>query len=249
MSIHLMLPADKAALDKREKKRQDWLNGGKMEKARLYQMEAGKNSWGKDYFEVQFNPSELSIARSLAPLTPQHPLGHNPDPLRSYQAVGVNHTSLSLTLYFDDASGMAEEQTKKPTVLCREIATLLRFHPEHHQQAKLKFLWGTFCFVGEVLNTNVQYTMFTPGGTPVRAKVSLTISGEEEEVVQHDQANPQNSPNRTKERMLAEGDSLWMLAQREYDDPALWKVIAEANGIRNPRKLSRAAALKVPSIK
>ena len=40
-----------------------------------------------------------------------------------------------------------------------------------------------------------------------------------------------------------------MVASREYDDPAQWKVIAEANDILNPRKLETAATLKVPSIK
>ena len=39
-----------------------------------------------------------------------------------------------------------------------------------------------------------------------------------------------------------------MIAGQEYDDPGRWKVIAEANGILNPRRLERAMVLKVPSI-
>ena len=58
-----------------------------------------------------------------------------------------------------------------------------------------------------------------------------------------------SSPNRTKERTLTEGDPLWLMAQQEYDDPAMWRTIAEANGILNPRKISGAMRLKVPSIK
>ncbi|MEG2074738.1 MAG: peptidoglycan-binding protein, partial [Angelakisella sp.] len=60
---------------------------------------------------------------------------------------------------------------------------------------------------------------------------------------------PFESPNRTKERVLTEGDQLWMMAQQEYDNPALWKPIAAANGILNPRKLGGITSLKVPSIK
>ena len=58
-----------------------------------------------------------------------------------------------------------------------------------------------------------------------------------------------SSPDRTKERMLTEGDQLWMLAQQEYDDPAQWRAIAAANGILNPRQLAGARALKLPPIK
>ncbi|MEG0109903.1 MAG: hypothetical protein RR675_02205 [Oscillospiraceae bacterium] len=40
-----------------------------------------------------------------------------------------------------------------------------------------------------------------------------------------------------------------MMAQQEYDNPAMWKPIAKANDILNPRSLDGITALKVPSIK
>ena len=60
---------------------------------------------------------------------------------------------------------------------------------------------------------------------------------------------PFESPDRTKERTLTQGDQLWMIAGQEYSDPGQWKVIAEANDILNPRKLEGAVTLKVPSIR
>ena len=95
----------------------------------------------------------------------------------------------------------------------------------------------------------ISYTMFAKDGTPLRAKLQITIVGEETELLQSRMAHTFSSPNRTKERTLTEGDPLWLMAQQEYDNPAMWRTIAEANGILNPRRITRAMTLKVPSIK
>ena len=126
---------------------------------------------------------------------------------------------------------------------------LLKFNSETHQPPLVNFIWGPLDFEGRVESIHTTYTMFSSDGTPVRAKVDLRITGSERQDMNLAQQLPFESPDRTKERTLAQGDQLWMVASREYDDPAQWKVIAEANDILNPRKLETAATLKVPSIK
>ncbi|GKH50570.1 peptidoglycan-binding protein [Eubacteriales bacterium] len=138
---------------------------------------------------------------------------------------------------------------RNPTESGKDIAKLLRYNDEQHTPLKVRFLWGTLDFVGYVANSVISYTMFAPDGTPIRAKVDLSISGEETSVFQGKHQLTFSSPDRTKERMLTEGDQLWMLAQQEYDDPAQWRAIAAANGILNPRQLAGARALKLPPIK
>ncbi len=132
---------------------------------------------------------------------------------------------------------------------CKEIATSLKFAADIHAPPPVALIWGKLHFAGTIINSVINYTMFNPDGSPVRMKVSLEISGEEADVEQQTASTPFQSPDRTKERLLQQGDQLWMLAAEEYGDPGKWKVIAKANDILNPR-ISRGAGvnLKVPSI-
>lgn len=249
------------------------LTPAKLEKARL-EIIAGANertTADKKTVTVQFNPSEYTLERRVH-LAQHRTLGNNGHPDQG-QVPGGEPARLTVPLYFDtatelqgasggkDAPGGAEGLVPllrdnctvgakdNPAAACAEIMQLVKFVRQSHQPPKVNFLWGTLDFVGLVESASAQYTMFAPGGTPVQAKVTLVIVGEERAVLQQSAQQPNESPNRTKERTLAQGDQLWMIAGQEYDDPGQWKVIAQANGILNPRKLERAVVLKVPSIK
>ena len=152
------------------------------------------------------------------------------------------------------AAQLAKDQflpgsSSKSADTCAELMRLLKFNSETHQPPLVNFVWGPLDFEGRVESIHTTYTMFSSDGTPVRAKVDLRITGSERQDMNLARQLPFESPDRTKERTLAQGDQLWMVASREYDDPAQWKVIAEANDILNPRKLETATTLKVPSIK
>ncbi|MDL2232087.1 hypothetical protein LJC63_00715 [Ruminococcaceae bacterium OttesenSCG-928-L11] len=135
-------------------------------------------------------------------------------------------------------------------VACDNFVSLIRYDPQVHQPPDLAFVWGDYLeFVGKMEACTVKYTMFSRSGIPVRAKMDLIIKGEDRSKLQKGKQNPFESPDRTKERLLADSDQLWMLAGEEYGDPAQWKVIAQANGILNPRSIKGAVRLKVPSIR
>lgn len=54
---------------------------------------------------------------------------------------------------------------------------------------------------------------------------------------------PDTAPRRS---VVAAGDSLWSIAQRFYGDGGEWRRIAEANGIRDPRRLAAGQTLVLP---
>lgn len=251
------------------------LTPAKLEKARL-EIVAGANARttaDKKTVIVQFNPSEYTLERRVH-LAQRRSLGGNGTPDQGQVPAG-EPARLTVPLYFDTITdlhstslsdvknaftstagltALAKDQfgrasNKNPAAACAEIMQLVKFVRQSHQPPKVNFLWGSLDFVGVVESATAQYTMFSPSGTPVKARVTLVIVGEERSVVQQSTQQPNESPNRTKERTLAQGDQLWMIAGQEYDDPAQWKVIAKANDILNPRKLEKAVVLKVPSIK
>jgi nucleoid-associated protein YgaU len=56
------------------------------------------------------------------------------------------------------------------------------------------------------------------------------------------------SSDRTKVRVINQGDQLWHLSAKEYDDRTLWRVIAEANKIENPRLLASGLRVLLPPL-
>lgn len=256
---------------------------GRLVKAQLVLCDMVKNANGqeptinpKTSLEVQFNPSEYTITRTLQMDKSKGNTQESGD--GKEQVVASMSAVLNVTLYFDaftnlnriglmnapqalmgavaDPMGALKEvgQSVLPAAFpevndrCMQIATLLRFVPEKHQPPVVGFVWGeAMSFFGKVERSTITYTMFAPNGMPVRMKVALSISGEQSEIKTDGKSKPGESPDRTKERFLHYGDQIWMMAQDEFGDPAMWKEIARSNGILNPRAVDRGMLLKVPS--
>lgn len=128
----------------------------------------------------------------------------------------------------------------------KDLEKLTLSKPNLHRPPKCRFEWSSFSFQGYVSSFNATYTMFLEDGTPVRAKVSLTIIGAE---LGNDVKVPYESPDRTKNRLINENQQLWEIADNEYDNPSMWREIAKANNIRNPLYLKSGTRLIIPAIK
>jgi nucleoid-associated protein YgaU len=59
---------------------------------------------------------------------------------------------------------------------------------------------------------------------------------------------PRQSSDRSKHHKVVEGEQLWMISNNEYEDPANWREIAEANNIDNPLALETGKTIKVPRL-
>lgn len=128
------------------------------------------------------------------------------------------------------------------------ISKLTKYNHETHLPESILFSWGSLQFLGNATEVNITYEMFNREGKPVKAKIDMTIEGEEKGILKDIKANPNESPDRTKYRALGQVDELWMMAYDEYNDSSAWKEIAKENNILNPRKVDYTKMLKVPSL-
>ena len=233
---------------------------GKLEKALFYVEIAPKK---EEKVEVQFNPSEISLSRSVR-MTSKKALAKDAEEKEKTAATGGEGV-LRLSLHFDsytpltlkEQQAAVKDAVKKGEILenkvnnvCQKFAELIRYNPELHTLPTVRFVWGKEIeFQGKVGDTQISYTMFEKDGTPVRAKLDITIYGDEKKAIIGAKTKPNESPDRTKERFLPYGEQLWSLAYGEYGDPAMWKEIAAANDILNPRMTGRGTTLRVPSLR
>ncbi|SES32292.1 LysM domain-containing protein [Streptomyces qinglanensis] len=194
---------------------------------------------------LQFNPAALSLSkRTEWRRTPSRMAGQSALP----EFVGSGPRSLTMDVFLDATSShdnSVEETVQTLMTACVPTpGSLARKKPA---SPWVRFEWGTArttSFDGVLCDLSVSYTLFDVDGTPLRATCSLSI---EEASVDPPGQNPTSGSReaRSTYRLVA-GDSLPLLAWREYGDPAAWRTIAEANGIDDPLALTPGTELVIP---
>jgi nucleoid-associated protein YgaU len=189
-------------------------------------------------FDVLFNPTEYSLTRNVT-YAEQNLLGLS-TPVTQF--VSGTAETLSMELFFD-----SYEDGEDVRVLTDRLDRLLDVDGETHEPPRLRVEWSSLQFRCVLESATKRFTLFLPNGTPVRARVDATFKQYEsprwEQLV-----SPRSSPDKTKIRRLTEGDSLTLVAAREYGDPAYWRTIAAASGIENPRTVPAGRDLVLPPL-
>jgi hypothetical protein len=219
--------------------------------------------------EALFNPHEISRSRSVnwqqRSAASQGSGWTWADMEQEFLAVAPE--TMSLELFFDTYESRAQAsgwkraasfvQQANPfptgdatdvTALTKRVAKLAEVDRELHHPPICKLSWGSFTdiFTGVLTRLDQRFTMFLPDGTPVRATLSC---GFVETVTEADVlARELNSADVVKTRVVRRNDTLHTLAAAEYRDPRMWRHIATANGIVNPRDLKPGTVLTIPKL-
>ena len=210
--------------------------------------------YANEEFEVLFNPAEYSIEKGNTFQSTSLPGLATP----VTQFVTGNADTLSMELYFDTYAKSSRhgtvtlrEDVRKYT---RKIANLMEIDPILHAPPVCEFTWGPplgtpegIQFAGIIEKVSQKFTYFLDDGTPVRATLNVTFK-EYKTIKQQLAEIGKQSPDRTKLRVFKDGDALWLFANAEYVDPGLWRVIADHNGLENPRLIAPGTALELPPL-
>lgn len=207
---------------------------------------------GISVIDVLFNPSEYQLTDSANYSEKKVPGLDGP----VLQYISGEATELSLNLFLDTyvppkSAGLlsfgGSSASTDVSGITRQIADATSIDGSLHRPPKVTFKWGSLNFNGVVTRFNHTYIMFTESGMPVRAKVSLTfkslISPKDTR-----RKSPFESPDRSKYRTIRQGTGLWDIANMEYGDPDMWKVIARENGILNPLDVRPGQVVKLPAL-
>jgi hypothetical protein len=191
---------------------------------------------------LTFNPTEYSLDRGVT--YAEHGLLGRNSPITQF----VNGTadSLSMELFFDtyDESGTEKNVSRKTD----EITALLAVDPKLHAPPVVKIEWGSFVeFTGVLERANTRFTLFDKEGTPIRARMDVTFKQYARPALESITDSPE-SADRTKRRLVVEGETLSLIAAQEYGDPTKWRTIAAANDIDDPRTLAPGRTLVLPPL-
>ncbi|MFE2879329.1 hypothetical protein ACFXG6_25390 [Streptomyces roseus] len=222
---------------------------GTLRKAELLELDAGfkKALPGGRRVEVQFNPESLKVTYSTRTEQQQgvgDQRGNSPR-----QVVGAGATKLALQLWFDvNAPGAGGVQDVR--VLTQGVTYFMVPRSAQGDGAGaaatqpvppgVRFSWGTFHFDGMMDSLEETLDFFSPDGRPLRASLTLGLSGQLE-IVSPSAADTTEStagPTAgTRPLTRAPGGSSLQSLAVSAGAGADWHAIAEANGIENPRLL------------
>lgn len=187
-----------------------------------------------------FNPTEYSVSTSLTYGKQSLPGLTTP----VTQFVSGDAETLTMELLFDTYEDRADVRKEYTDT----IDLLLQVDGSLHAPPLCQVVWGTaLAFTAVLESAEKTFTMFTPEGVPVRARVNVTFSKYDRPGNQAP-ASPPESADKTKVWSVTEGDTLWGIAAEEYGDPRQWRVIAEANEIENPRTLRAGRDVVLPPL-
>jgi len=197
---------------------------------------------------AMFNPNKLSVTRSVQWQNQQAAKRDNPE----MQYTGADPATLTIDLLFDTYDTPQPESAKRSvrTAYTDRLLhlTTVEQHGDKHRPPVCRLQWGSqgIIFQGVLQQLQVQYTMFTAGGTPVRATASCTFKqwvSNSRDLKNQDLM----SSDVAKIWIVKRGQSLATIAAAEYGNPRAWRIIADANGIDNPLGLAAGTRLLLPA--
>jgi nucleoid-associated protein YgaU len=199
--------------------------------------------------EVAYNPTEYALSKGAQ-------LAEVPIPgldMPILQFVRGHTETLTLELFFDSTENGTGALAKPVTALTDRFYDLVKIDPNTHSPPVVLFSWGGTAFPGKerksfkcvVANIRQQYTLFSPGGVPLRARLTVDLREYKTLEEQLTQLNLL-SGDHTKATVVTEGDTITGVAERAYGRSDAWRAIADANGIEDPLALAPGTILRIP---
>jgi nucleoid-associated protein YgaU len=206
---------------------------------------------------AQFNPTEMQFQKSAQIAEVAIPGLDSP----LLQFVRLQDEKLNLELFFDTTDTGMDDNAKSVTLLTDPFYELLKIDSDTHAPPRLSFSWGQEFPGGNIDDAKQQrtdfrcvvesvtqhFTVFSPSGTPLRAKLSVVLREYKTIEQQVAQLNLQ-SADVTTSYVVQSGDTLPKIAFQAYSDPTTWRTIADANNIIDPTELTPGTVLSIPAV-
>ncbi len=212
-----------------------------------------------DVIEVQFNPTEMTFAKSAQLAEVGIPGIDAP----IQQFVRGQAEKLTLELFFDTTESGMDAGATSVTTLTDQFYSLVKINNEAHAPPVCEFVWNAPSFPGANLPTprydqqkrlsfrcivesvSQKFTLFSPQGIPLRATLSVALR-EYKSLEQQLKELNLLSPDHTRSYVIQRGDTLSAIAGKLYSTPADWRRLATHNGITDPRRLAPGRILEAP---
>ncbi|AVI50444.1 hypothetical protein C5O00_04400 [Pukyongia salina] len=161
---------------------------------------------------------------------------------------GIPPETVSFEIYFDASGAIADSKTPLKVQIDRFKKVCFDYNGDIHEPNYLIISWGSLVFKCKLTSLDINYTLFKPNGSPIRAKASVKFEEASDVNTIAKEAN-KKSPDLTHKVVTREGDTLPLICYDIYGDSSYYLEVAKYNNIANFRNLIPGTTLYVPPIK
>ncbi|MFH8249709.1 peptidase M23 [Microbacterium sp. B2969] len=206
--------------------------------------EPGKPGGPRGTIEFHFNPKELTVTKAAK--------WESENQKKAGSAPPANFTTpepqkLTLEMFFDATRSDSKKSVVPDVEKLFEtvVPTPTSIGQKRPSPPWVKFTWGPLSsFLGYVRSVAAKYTLFGSDGSPLRAVCTVSL---EELPKEKGKQNPTSGGLQPRAvHTMREGDSLAVLAYREYGNAALWRPLADVNGIDDPMRVRPGRTIFLP---
>ena len=201
---------------------------------------------GED-FVVQINPEKQKLENPIKFVEKRATEGAGV----TTKFVVLDPRTLDFTLYFDDTGAVPPGKKGAPTDIKTQIDAFKKvafdYNGEIHKPNYLKVIWGSFEFKCHLTKFTLNYTLFKPDGTPLRADATVTFK----EYLSPEAINllaNKNSPDLTHIRTVKAGDSLPLMCYHIYGHSKHYVEVAAINNLTDFRALEPGTQIVFPPL-
>jgi nucleoid-associated protein YgaU len=189
-------------------------------------------------FEVMFNPEEYTINKDNNFASQNVPGLSGP----ILQFVHGNMRTLEMELFFDTYEQQTDVRDKMAN-----ITGLLEINGDLHAPPVIQISWASLQFRCVLARASQKFILFLPDGRPARARVTCAFNEFIDPAREALEVSRQTSTY-TKIHVVTDGETLSGIASNYYGDSAMWRPIAIANEVANPRSLATGQSLAIPPL-
>lgn len=195
-------------------------------------------------FELSLNPSSYSLQDSIR-YSGTRTIGQ----IGSESRFGaIEPSTVSFDFMIDGTGIVGEPGDDDVRAQLHKLKDIVyEYEGKNHEPNVVRLLWSRFIFFGRLMSMRTEYTLFSPDGNPLRAKVALAfksfMSAKEEE-----RRAKKSSPDLSHRVTFRQGDTLPLLCFRIYNDSAYYQEVARYNNLANFRDIAPGTEIAFPPL-
>ena len=200
-------------------------------------------------YHAMINPSsfnaELSVnySKSQAPgtVTPQ----------LKFHNIPAGKIKFKLTF---DGTGLVSTiaKAKKSQTVPEQIdefrSATIQYEGSIHRPYYLTLIWGKTIYKGVLTGLSIEYKLFKPDGTPIRAEADVTFHTSESEA-EAEKAAGKKSPDITHLRQVKAGDRLPNMCNNIYEGTNFYIQVAKHNQVNHLRSIKPGTTINFPPLR
>ncbi|MCA6362922.1 MAG: hypothetical protein IM638_07775 [Bacteroidetes bacterium] len=196
-------------------------------------------------YTVMINPDSIKWSRNVEYNEVQAP--DTSSPSQKYKSTPCEKLSFDLVI---DCTGIVDSsRTDMDTELTALEGIIYKYNGSIHRPNFVGIQWGEdISFNGVLSSFETNFTLFSPNGSPLRAKISLSFSEYIAPTTVVKQDAPK-SPDLTHMLVTMQNTSLPQMCQQVWNDYSLYVKVARFNGLNKFRNLPGGINLLFPPIK